>query len=85
MQDPKNRLNAIVTLGMQGMPGMPGMPDMPGMPATPATPWNSKQRRQNQDPSTAMIDLEWLAPPIKLMDAVDQLGGNGGAYCYVYV
>jgi tyrosinase len=73
MQDPDNRLNAFP--GSGGMAGMPGMPGMPGM--------GSKQKRQ--DPSSLVIDLEWLAPPIKLLDAMDQLGGNGGAYCYVYV
>ncbi|AEO67326.1 040e235b-4539-4777-bd7f-6c0c9d2a8b8c [Thermothielavioides terrestris] len=51
--------------------GMPGMPGMGGGSA--------------QDPSTAVIDLEWLAGPIKLLEAHDQLGGNGGAFCYVYV
>lgn len=68
MQDPENRINAVVSLGSQGMPGM-----------------NHGHRKRQQDPRNATIDLEWLAPPIKLMDAADQLGGNGGAYCYVYV
>ncbi|KAH8898790.1 Di-copper centre-containing protein [Thozetella sp. PMI_491] len=40
---------------------------------------------RSDSPETAIIDLEWLAPPIKLLEANDQLGGNGGALCYVYV
>jgi tyrosinase len=32
-----------------------------------------------------MIDLEFLAPSIPLSEAVDQLGGHGGKFCYIYV
>lgn len=70
MQDPETRIDAWVTLG-----SMPPMPGMPGM----------KKHRRQSTPDNATIDLEWLAPPIKLTDANDQLGGNGGAYCYIYV
>ena len=41
--------------------------------------------KRAEDPMTAIIDLEWLAPPIKLTEANDQLGGYNGAFCYVYV
>ena len=37
------------------------------------------------DPMESMVDMEWLGGPIKLMETHDQLGGNGGAFCYVYV
>jgi len=36
-------------------------------------------------PDGVKIDLEWLAPAINLTEANDQLGGNGGRFCYVYV
>ena len=76
MQDPENRVNVV--------------------PFTPAEQTHSHGRRQdsgrrgqgrgqNTNPKDAIIDLEWLAPPIKLMEAHDQLGGNGGAFCYIYV
>ncbi|KAK3381090.1 hypothetical protein B0H63DRAFT_501831 [Podospora didyma] len=73
MQDPDTRLNAV--------PGAGPMPDMPGM-----NHGGGKFRRQSQtDPSKAMIDLDFLAPPIKLFEANDQLGGNNGLFCYIYV
>ncbi|KAI1813017.1 hypothetical protein GGS20DRAFT_586881 [Poronia punctata] len=37
------------------------------------------------DPRNVTVDLEWLGPPVKLLETHDQLGGNGGAFCYVYV
>jgi tyrosinase len=72
MQDPKNRMNAVPMVG--------------NVDYKPEASYveNVKERRQ-QDPRTATIDLEWLAPEIKLMDAADQLGGAGGLYCYVYI
>ncbi|XXG99739.1 hypothetical protein Hte_006080 [Hypoxylon texense] len=36
-------------------------------------------------PEETMVDMEWLGPPITLLETHDQLGGNGGAFCYVYV
>ncbi len=69
MQDPDKRLNAVPT--GRGA----SMPDMPGMGGGSSGP----------DPSKAVIDLEWLAGPIPLLEAHDQLGGNGGAFCYIYV
>ncbi|OTA98759.1 hypothetical protein M426DRAFT_17083 [Hypoxylon sp. CI-4A] len=43
-----------------------------------------KQRRAD-DPKDVIVDLEWLGPPIPLLESHDQLGGNGGVFCYVYV
>ncbi|KAI0518167.1 hypothetical protein F5B22DRAFT_74382 [Xylaria bambusicola] len=37
------------------------------------------------DPHNVTVDMEWLGPPIKLLETHDQLGGNGGLFCYVYV
>ncbi|KAF2668715.1 Di-copper centre-containing protein [Microthyrium microscopicum] len=51
--------------------------------ALPTVGHSHKQRRA--DPMESMIDLEWLAPPIKLKEAMDQLGGNGGKFCYIYI
>lgn len=41
--------------------------------------------RRATDPLDTMVDMEWLGPPIKLRETHDSLGGNGGAFCYVYV
>jgi tyrosinase len=41
--------------------------------------------RQATDPLNTIVDLEWLGPPITLRETHDQLGGNLGAFCYVYV
>lgn len=43
-----------------------------------------KQRRAT-DPLDTMVDLEWLGPPIELRETMDQLGGNNGLFCYIYV
>jgi tyrosinase len=71
MQDPENRIDAVPSVKSP-------------QSSTPGLGHNHNHRRA-QDPNDAIIDLEWLAPPIKLMEANDQLGGNGGAFCYVYV
>lgn len=42
-------------------------------------------RQEEEDPLDTMVDMQWLGPPIKLVETHDQLGGNGGAFCYVYV
>ncbi|KAI1371809.1 Di-copper centre-containing protein [Hypoxylon crocopeplum] len=36
-------------------------------------------------PEETIVDMEWLGPPVKLLETHDQLGGNGGLFCYVYV
>ncbi len=33
----------------------------------------------------SIVDLGWIAPPVPLADLNDQLGGNGGQFCYIYV
>jgi len=68
MQDPENRVNAYVTLGMPGHGG------------------HGRRQRVQPVPETMMMDLAWLGGPIKLLeDGHDQLGGMGGAFCYIYV
>ena len=42
-------------------------------------------RQEEEDPLDTMVDMQWLGPTIKLVETHDQLGGNGGAFCYVYV
>ena len=42
-------------------------------------------RQEEEDPLDTMVDMQWLGPPIKLVETHYQLGGNGGAFCYVYV
>ncbi|OIW28322.1 Di-copper centre-containing protein [Coniochaeta ligniaria NRRL 30616] len=69
MQDVDHRLNAI-----------PFVNDTMTMPM-------NKYRRAMADtnPLDTMVDMEWLGPPIKLRETHDQLGGNDGKFCYVYV
>lgn len=43
------------------------------------------RRRRAPDPQDVIVDMEWLGPPIKLFETHDQLGGNDGAFCYIYV
>jgi len=47
----------------------------------------TRERRgmEGTDPLDSMVDMEWLGPPIQLRETHDQLGGNGGKFCYVYV
>ena len=42
-------------------------------------------RQMEDDPLDTMVDMQWLGAPIKLVETHDQMGGNGGAFCYVYV
>lgn len=44
-----------------------------------------RQEEDPEDPMETLVDMEWLGPPIKLGETHDQLGGNGGAFCYIYV
>ncbi|KAI1297343.1 hypothetical protein F5Y03DRAFT_369618 [Xylaria venustula] len=37
------------------------------------------------DPHNITVDMEWLGPPVKLLETHDQLGGNGGNFCYIYL
>jgi tyrosinase len=41
--------------------------------------------RRATNPMDMVVDMEWLGPPIKLVETHDSLGGNKGAFCYVYV
>ncbi|KAI1637324.1 Di-copper centre-containing protein [Biscogniauxia mediterranea] len=47
-------------------------------------PMDMKYRRA-PDPKDTIVDMEWLGPAINLLETHDQLGGNGGAFCYIYV
>ncbi len=40
---------------------------------------------KRDDRGNAIVDLGWLAPPVKLSELNDQLGGNGGKMCYIYI
>jgi tyrosinase len=55
------------------------------VPSSSGSANSEHSHRPTQNPKDATIDLEWLAPSIKLLEAHDPLGGNGGAFCYVYV
>lgn len=43
------------------------------------------KRQRVVDPYNVTVDMKWLGPPVKLLETHDQLGGNGGAFCYIYV
>jgi tyrosinase len=49
------------------------------------TPMSMPMNRRATDPMETLVDMEWLGPAIKLVETHDQLGGNNGAFCYVYV
>ncbi len=41
--------------------------------------------RRATDPKDIVVDLEWLGPPVKLLETHDQFGGNNGQFCYIYI
>jgi len=84
MQDPENRLNAVP---MHGVVMDHGGGHMGARGEAVTGPLSNKEKRQRiTDPTKMIVDLEWLSPiKTKLMDAHDQLGGNEGRYCYVYI
>jgi tyrosinase len=75
MQDPEERLNAVPMYG-KVIPMDHG-----------AHGGKVKYKRQREtDPNKMLLDLEWLSPVrAPLMEAHDQLGSNGGTYCYIYI
>jgi tyrosinase len=70
MQDPDKRIDLIPGAGAIGMFGMGG-----GM----------RRERRDTAPGDTIVDLGWLAPPVKLSKLNDNLGGNDGQFCYYYV
>ena len=72
MQDPEKRIDAWVTLGSGGKSGG-------------ASGGGHNHSKRAATPEESVIDLEWLAPSIPLIDANDQLGGNHGLFCYIYI
>ncbi|KAK4213655.1 hypothetical protein QBC37DRAFT_169179 [Rhypophila decipiens] len=89
MQDPEMRLNVIPTAG--GMP--PGSMPHRGERRGALGRWvdwvlakrQEHEHEMNNIPAGSVIDLEFLAPSIPLVEAHDQLGGLGGKFCYIYV
>ncbi|KAL2272017.1 hypothetical protein VTJ83DRAFT_1388 [Remersonia thermophila] len=73
MQDPDNRVNAVPGYGNVAPPPPGGHGGHGG---------HKKQKRQSI--WDEVVDLGWTAPPAKLMDLNEQLGGLGGEFCYVY-
>ncbi|KAK4447184.1 tyrosinase [Podospora aff. communis PSN243] len=75
MQDPEERLNAVPMYG-KVIPMDHG-----------AHGAKVKHKRQREtDPNKMVMDMQWLSPlKSPLMEAHDQLGSNGGAYCYIYI
>ncbi len=75
MQDPENRVGAIPSLGGGASPHSHTIRD-DGPPM---------HDMGHMDPADSIVDLGWVAGPVRLGDLNDQLGGNGGQFCYVYV
>ncbi|KAK0617754.1 hypothetical protein B0T14DRAFT_605751 [Immersiella caudata] len=74
MQDPEERLNAVPMYG-KVIPMDHGSHGM-----------KEKRQARETDPNKMVVDLKWLSPLVSpLMQAHDQLGSNGGAYCYIYI
>lgn len=74
MQDPENRINAIPTGGMA----------MPPHQLRDEVARHGPYKRA-EDPKDVIVDLGWIAPAIPLLELTDQLGGNKGQFCYIYV
>lgn len=55
------------------------------IPYSNATMTMPMKNRRATDPQNTTVDMEWLGPPIMLPETHDQLGGNGGAFCYIYI
>lgn len=55
------------------------------IPGTAAMPMGPMKNRRAGNPGDSVVDLGWTAPPVKLSELNDQLGGNGGQFCYIYV
>lgn len=77
MQDPEARIHAIPTGGMNMPPHQ--------LREEFAARRHPHARPRAEDPKNVVIDLGWIAPEIPLLEATDQLGGNGGQFCYIYV
>jgi len=76
MQDIDERLNAVPMYG-KAVPMEHAGHEMG------RTKW---QGQRVTDPRQMIVDLEWLSlAKVPLMEAHDQLGSNGGLYCYIYI
>lgn len=87
MQDPEKRLRVIPSAG--GMPGHTGGHGGSKLRRLLGRVLGGRQSEMGEMydniPKGSVIDLEFLAPTIPLVEAHDQLGGLNGAFCYVYV
>jgi len=76
MQDPEKRLNAVPMYGVV----------VPMDHGSHGGKIKVKPRQRITDPNKMLIDMEWLSPvTLPLIEAHEQLGGNKGQYCYVYI
>lgn len=73
MQDPENRVNAMVTRDLSGIDGL--IPQ--------GGPGHKARTQRNLD--DIVVDLDWTVPPARLVDLNEELGGLGGKFCHVYV
>lgn len=79
MQDPEHRVHAVPGAGAIDM----NMTDEDlGKPAAANVGRMAAKRADIRD---AVVDLGWTAPPVRLVDLNEQMGGLGGEFCYIYV
>jgi tyrosinase len=83
MQDPKNRVDAIPSSDI-----VIPIPDLtlPGQKLMMMIKKRQEGNNNNNNTNIAeeVVDLGWTAPPAKLGDLNEQLGGLGGQFCYIY-
>jgi tyrosinase len=87
MQDPENRISKIPGQS-QKMPGMNHLADIrPPMSALELQEQKKRDlmKRQAKNPGDVIVDLGWTGGPVPIKDLNDNLGGIGGAMCYIYV
>ncbi|KAK1751070.1 tyrosinase [Echria macrotheca] len=85
LQDIDNRLYSVPLYGTVVPMNMDHGGDMGGMGGM-STGEQVEKRQRVTDPNKMVIDLEWLSDiKVPLLEAHDQLGGNRGQFCYIYV
>ncbi|OAA65840.1 putative domain, di-copper centre [Niveomyces insectorum RCEF 264] len=58
---------------------------IPGMGAMPMSMSAVEPVGRRNAAADIIVDFGFLAPPVPLTDLLDQLGGNKGQFCYIYV
>ena len=94
MQDPENRVQLIPGQAAMGMGAMGHnmaaqladiRPGMSGADIVEQAKRNANWKRQAKSGGDVIVDLGWTGGPVPINQLNDQLGGIGGAMCYIYV